>query len=80
MALIGKNKHYKWCEGSRAYIIETAKNSGYSIQIAQQLLDEMLSQVDEVIATVTNMLPKGFPENIYVPIFAGMRFDLPLVA
>lgn len=73
MALNGKSNHYKWWDGKRSNFIDTAKNSGYSPQIAEQLLDEMLSKVDNVIDAVGNILPNGFPQNIALPIFNGMR-------
>jgi serine/threonine-protein kinase HipA len=74
MALRGKNNHYKWWEASRSYFIDTAKNSGYSPHIAEQILDEMLSKVDNVIYEVSNTLPDGFPSHIALPIFEGMIF------
>lgn len=73
MALRGKNVHYKWFEGRRSHFLDTAKYCGYSPKKAEQILDEMLSQVDNVIEKVEGVLPHSFPEKIAIPIFDGMR-------
>lgn len=73
MPLKGKNTHYKWFEGRRAHFFETAKQSKYSPERAQVLLDDMLEKVDFVIDQVASELPSSFPESIAVPIFEGMK-------
>lgn len=74
MALKGKNNHYKWWEGRRSYFIDTAKNSGYSVKMAEQLLDDMLTKVDHVINEVASILPQDFPSRVVAPIFKGIKF------
>lgn len=73
MALIGKNRHYKWHSMQPRHFISTAKAVNYSPQKAAQLLEEMLDRVDEVIDKVCANLPKKIPEHIAGPIFEGMR-------
>lgn len=73
MALIGKNKHYRWYEVQRRHFLETAKSANYSPQRAEIILDEMLERVDTVIENVAAKLPKRFPNNIAEPIFHGMH-------
>jgi serine/threonine-protein kinase HipA len=72
MALKGKNNHYHWYNMQRRYFMETAKAVEYSVERAEEILDEMLGKVDSVIQNVTTTLPKGFPINISQPIFEGM--------
>lgn len=73
MALIGKNKHYKWFHIQRRHFIQTAKAANYSTERAETILDEMLEKVDTVIESVKSKLPKKFPSKISEPIFEGMR-------
>lgn len=72
MALRGKNNHYHWHTLQRRYFLETAKAVNYSPIRAENILDEMLEQTDEVIQKVSRKLPKKFPSKISEPIFEGM--------
>lgn len=74
MALKGKNKHYHWHNVQRRHFLETAKNSHYSTETAEAILNEMLEKVDNVIETISATLPKTFPKQISQSIFDGMRF------
>lgn len=73
MALKGKNFHYRWFEIKRKHFLDTAKIAHYSVERAEQILDEMLGNVDTVIQKVSDKLPKKFPSQIYQPIFDGMQ-------
>lgn len=73
MALKGKSTHYRWFEIKRRHFLDTAKIANYSVQRAEQILDEMLANVDAVIQKVSDQLPKNFPSKIYKPIFDGMQ-------
>ncbi len=72
MALKGKNNHYHWHDMQRRYFLETAKSANYSVQRAEDILDEMLEKVERVIEQVSDNLPKRFPSKIYQPVFDGM--------
>lgn len=72
MALISKNKHYHWHTIHRRHFLETAKAVNYSVERAETILDEMLQQVDSVIAKVSSSLDISFPTKISQPIFDGM--------
>lgn len=72
MALKGKNTHYHWHHLQRRHLLETAKASNFSIELANSILNEMLDQVDTVIKTVRLQLPENFPEDISQPIFNGL--------
>jgi len=73
MALKRKNNHYNWHEIQRRHFLSTADIANYSVQKAEQIMDEMLNKVDAVIERVSDKLPKKFPSKIYKPIFEGMR-------
>lgn len=72
MALKGKNNHYHWYDAKREYFLSTAKNANYSIERAEQILDEIAKKVDTVIHQVSKKLPRQFPNKICQPIFEGM--------
>ncbi len=73
MALIGKNRHYRWHNVQPRHFLSTAKQVGFHQNSAQILFSEMLGSVDEVIERVEEQIPADFPTGISVPIFNGMR-------
>jgi|SRR3989339_431751 len=73
MALIGKNKHYHWHSIKRRHFISTAHAAKFSCEKAEEMLNTMLNQVEEVIAKVSRKLPAYFPTAIAQSIFNGMR-------
>lgn len=73
MVLKGKNNHYHWYDIQRRHFSDTAKIAKYSVQRAEQILNEMLEKVDTVIQQVSDKLPNKFPNKIYEPIFEGMQ-------
>jgi serine/threonine-protein kinase HipA len=72
MALRGKSNHYHWAEMQRRYFLQTAKHANYSIEKAENILDEMLEKVEPVIQQVSQILPPNFPSDISQAIFSGM--------
>lgn len=72
MALRGKNSHYQWHLGQRRHFIETAKIINYSVDRAEEILNEMLEKIDFVIQSVSELLPNSFPDKIAGPIFEGL--------
>lgn len=72
MALKGKNTHYHWYRMQRRHFLDTAQRTHYSTEQAESILNEMLSQVENVIEEVRTKLPTDFPSNIAHPIFNGM--------
>ena len=73
MALKGEKNHYDWYYAQRRHFLTTAKAANYSIEKAEAILDEMLSQVNDVIKKVSAQLPPDFPKNISQPIFEGIK-------
>jgi serine/threonine-protein kinase HipA len=73
MALIGKNRHYKWSELQRRHFESTAKACGVEVS-GKALVDDVIATTSEVIAKVTAKLPAGFPERVAKPILDGLGF------
>lgn len=68
-----ENNHYHWYTIQRRHFIKTAKAANYSMERAEEILDEMLSKVDDVIEELSAKLPDTFPKQISRSIFDGMR-------
>ncbi len=75
MALKGKNSHYHWYQMQSRHFLDTADHANYSRKKAEEILNNMLTQVDSVIEKISALLPINFPTNISEPIFQGMRFS-----
>lgn len=73
MGLVSKNKHYHWHTIQRRHFISTAKATNFSTIKAEQIIDEVVEQIDQVITEATAMLPSDFPKAIASSIFNGMK-------
>ncbi|MBB71831.1 MAG: serine/threonine protein kinase [Legionellales bacterium] len=73
MAIIGSKNHYRWLNGQRRHILNTANSVGFSPPEALSLLDDMLEKTNNVIAKVADELPNDFPNAIAEPIFKGIQ-------
>lgn len=73
MALKGRNNHYNWFGIQRRHFLETAKRVNLSVPIAEEVLDTMLSKVDNVIEHVQDEIPKAFPSDVANSIFSCLR-------
>jgi serine/threonine-protein kinase HipA len=72
MALRGKRNYYEWNQIQSRHFSSTAKFIDFSVARAEHLVEEMLGQVDAIVAQVEASLPKDFPNHIKDPIFEGM--------
>ena len=73
MALKGENNHYHWYHAQRRHFMGAAKAANYSTEKAETILDEMLSNVEDVIEKISAQLPNAFPRQISQSVFDGMR-------
>ncbi len=73
MALIGKNKHYRWDTLCRRHFSSTAKAANFSMERSAAIIEEVTAKVDNVISIVSKELPSDFPSYISEGIFNGMR-------
>jgi serine/threonine-protein kinase HipA len=72
MAVSGKNRHYHVASIMRRHFNATAAKCGWGAN-AEDIIGELLAKVDGAIDTVASQLPQGFPEDVAVAIFEGMR-------
>lgn len=72
MALIGKNRHYKWAELQRRHIEATANICGIA-NAGTEIINELIAKTEAAIETVTRGLSSDFPGHVSDPIFAGLR-------
>lgn len=72
MAVLGKNKHYRWDKISRRHWLETAKICQYSSEDMDEIISKCCDITSSCIDNVKEIIPKGFPGNIADTIFKGV--------
>jgi serine/threonine-protein kinase HipA len=72
MAVSGKNRHYNLATIMRRHFNATAAICGWGDN-AEDIIGELLARVEGAIDAVARQLPEGFPEDVAVAIFEGMR-------
>ncbi len=70
MAVIGKNRHYRWKGIQPRHWLDHGTRMGLRNEV-EQLLHEIPDQVDQAIDRVSSQLPKGFPSSVGHPITDG---------
>ena len=73
MAVVGKNRHYRWNEIRRAHWLATAEECRFPTRDAEAIIDDCTSRVAGVIDDVAAALPSDFPSQVADPIFDGLR-------
>lgn len=71
MALLGKNRHYKWSELQRRHLESTAKACGLE-ESGRTIIEDLVAMTPTVITRVASFLPPGFPERVSGPILDGL--------
>ena len=72
MALLGKNKHYRWDRIVRRHWLETARKCHFDGEEMAKIIDYCCDMVPGAIEKVKKVIPKGFPEYIAFSIFSGL--------
>jgi serine/threonine-protein kinase HipA len=73
MALKGTSgNHYLWSKIQPRHFLATAKLVNFSVTKAEQILQEMLSSVEDIASQVSQKIPADFPEHISSAILEGM--------
>jgi serine/threonine-protein kinase HipA len=73
MSLRGeKTNYYNWDSIQPRHFISTAKAVNFSEAKASSILEEMLTNVDDIVAQVNTVLPENFPAQVSQPILDGM--------
>ncbi len=73
MSLQGQKPHYAWERMQPRHWLATAKQCNFPHDEMLQIIDRISGEMDQVIKSVEDILPKGFPTEIATPIFDGMR-------
>lgn len=71
MALLGKNRHYKWSELQRRHLESTAKACGLE-ESGRTIIEDLVAMAPAVITRVASSLPPEFPERVSEPILNGL--------
>jgi len=72
MALLGKNKHYRFADVQRRHFNSTAARCFLRAD-AEDLIERVLARTTGAIEAVAARLPAGFPQHVAETIFAGME-------
>lgn len=64
MALLGKNKQYRWNNIMRRHFISTAEKIGFDTQLMDSILDETKSLFPNALEKTIDSVPTGFPAHI----------------
>lgn len=73
MSLKGKNRHYLWERMYRRHWLATAKSCNFPEDEMTRIIEKTRDAMEQVIEQVRSQLPKGFPNDVAMSIFAGMR-------
>lgn len=71
MALVGKNRHYRWSEMQRRHLESTAKACGFD-EAGKAIINEVIAMTPAVIERVSILLPQSFPEQVAAPVLDGL--------
>jgi serine/threonine-protein kinase HipA len=72
MALLGKNKHYRFSDVKRRHFNSTAAKC-FLRSDAEEIIERVLARTSGAIEAVAARLPSGFPERIASTIFVGIE-------
>lgn len=71
MALLGKNKHYRFSEVQRRHFNDTAARCFLRAD-AEDVIERVLARTAGAIDAVAGRLPPGFPQQVAASIFEGL--------
>ena len=72
MALLGKNKHYRFADVQRRHFNSTATKCFLRAD-AEEVIESVLARTSGAIEAVAARLPSGFPDRVAETIFAGIK-------
>jgi len=72
MALLGKNKHYRFADVQRRHFNSTATKCFLRAD-AEEVIESVLARTSGAIEAVAARLPSGFPDPVAETIFAGIK-------
>ena len=72
MALLGKNKHYRFADVQRRHFNSTAAKCFLRAD-AEEVIESVLARTSGAIEAVAARLPSGFPDRVAKTIFGGIK-------
>lgn len=72
MALLGKNKHYRFADVQRRHFNSTAARCFLRAD-AEDVMEQVLARTTGAVEAVAARLPVGFPQQVAETIFAGVE-------
>jgi len=72
MALLGKNKHYRFADVQRRHFNSTAAKCFLRAD-AEEVIEGVLARTSGAIEAVAARLPSGFPDRVAKAIFGGIK-------
>ena len=73
MSLKGTSRHYEWERMQVRHWLSTAKICKFPEENMTSIIQNVLANMDQVIARVESVLPKNFPSDLAESVFEGMR-------
>ena len=73
MAVLGKNRHYRWNSITRRHWLDTAKKCRYPEDEMKQIIEKCCDMAQECIDQAGADLPPGFSGQISAAIFIGIH-------
>ncbi|HVE84028.1 MAG TPA: type II toxin-antitoxin system HipA family toxin [Myxococcales bacterium] len=70
MAVLGKNRHYRWKEIRVRHWLETARRC--AVPDAREIIEGVVERVPDAVEEVRSALPRTFPGAISEPILKGL--------
>jgi serine/threonine-protein kinase HipA len=70
---LGNQNHYRVNEILPRHFEQTAKDAGYGVTLAKQLLEETSARLNDAIDATTGALPNNFPSALVASAIAGIR-------
>ncbi|NGZ88398.1 type II toxin-antitoxin system HipA family toxin [Duganella aceris] len=72
MAILGKNKHYRFADVQRRHFNSTAAKCFLRAD-AEEVIESVLARTSGAIEAVAARLPSGFPDRVAKTIFGGIK-------
>lgn len=73
MSVRGKKRRYSWERIYLRHWLATAKQCNFPEQLMMEIIEQAIAEMDTVIDNVASELPDGFPSEVALSIFDGMR-------
>jgi serine/threonine-protein kinase HipA len=73
MAVLGKNRHYRWNTITRRHWLDTARKCRFAEQEMETIIEKCCDLTTGCVEKAGAALPGGFPEHVAESIFSGLQ-------